>query len=104
MYINHGQYLSREKHGKEANKGTMQSHHTFSSSFSQMSSHSFGFSSGGKPAPLASNEPMKRPETPRDNPRKFRRELTSKVAVVHSLVSEDLTLTINLRSLSTKVL
>jgi len=93
MYMNHSQCLSREKHGKEANKGTMQSHHTFSSSFSQMSSHSFGFSSGGKPAPLASNEPMKRPEIPRANPRKFRRELA-----LHSLVSEDLTLTINLRT------
>lgn len=104
MYMNHRLCSSRERRRKEANKGTMQSHHTFSSSFSQVSSHSFGFSSGGKPAALASNEPMKRPETPRANRRKFRRELALNIAVVHSLVSEDSTLTTNLRNLSTKML
>lgn len=73
----------------------MQSHHTFSSSLSQVSSHSFGFSSGGKPAPFASNKPMKKPETPKANPRKSLREFALNIAV-HSLVSEDLALTTNL--------
>lgn len=54
--------------GRKIKDKAMQSHHTFSSSFSQASSHSFGFSSGGKPAPSASGEFNKMMGTPKSNP------------------------------------
>lgn len=53
--------VSAAKH--QTGEGGARVQHTFSSSFSHSSLHNLGFSSGGRPAPLASEPPRLKPES-----------------------------------------